>query len=319
MLISHSSTAMLLLCAFLLANLLVLMVAMVFFDRIFLWLQSSDKLRAVYTASGIVLAVFNIISFICGAILLHQFFSKPNISMYYIAFKLPLMVLVFTVEMIVVSYNTYKHRPMKCLNWIGHLFACCHILWFVHRLVTDIIISITSFIVAPAQTLGVLTLILSTVACLILFVAYVFHKGIYGYNRKTCLPLFGAIIIGITTCGLVFIFTLLFIALVDNGLKSAGIGGFILSLVPPSIIFIAGLLVEWKVSMSYSPRYHGSNAHLSSSDCKRRSGDGTSSRHKTHLLSAVSVQAGDNENTRESSISQSTNTVVVNEYTPLLN
>ena len=247
MLISPVSTSKLLMCAFILVNLLIMIVALLFFDDTFLWLQSGDKLRALYVASGVVLAIVNVVTFVCEIKLLNQFISDSTISMYYVAVKLPLMVLVFTVEIITVSYNTYKHQPMKCLRWLAHSLTCCHILWFIHRLATDVIMSIMSFILAPAQTLGILTLILSTVACAIIFVAYVVHKGISGggCNRRTSLPVLSAILIGITTCGLVFIFTLLFIALVDNGLKSTGIGGFILSLLPPSIIFIAGLCVEW--------------------------------------------------------------------------
>lgn len=318
MLISRSSTSLLLMCAFLFANLLVLMVVLMFFGDTFLWLQSSNESRTIYVASGVVLALLNHITFVFEIILINQFISKPEISVYYIAVKLPLMVIVFAIEIIVVSYNTYRHLPMNCLRWIGHSFVSCHILWFVHRLVTDTIISITSFIVAPAQTLGVFTLILSTVACLIFFVAYLFNKAIDGCNRRTCLPMLSAIIIGITTCGLVSIFTLLFIALVDNGLKSSGIGGFILSLIPPSLIFLAGIVAELNLSVKYLPHYSSrSNVSIREKCSKRsRSERKNSSRHKTHLLSAVSVQVSDDENNfKESGITVSSNTI--NETTPL--
>jgi hypothetical protein len=38
-----------------------------------------------------------------------------------------------------------------------------------------------------------------------------------------------------------------FIALVDHGLQSAGIGGFILSIVPPLTIFVIGLCVSSEI------------------------------------------------------------------------
>ena len=134
-------------------------------------------------------------------------------------------------------------------------------------------------------------------ACVILFVAYVVHKGIRGggCHRRTFLPVLSAILIGITTCGLVFIFTLLFIALVDNGLKSTGIGGFILSLLPPSIIFIAGLCVEWV----YVPKFSHHVVKFTESRRERRSShSGTqrdrraarSSERSHACLSGVSVQ-----------------------------
>ena len=317
MLIGPESTSILLMCAFILANLLIMIVALLCFDDVFLWLQSGDKLRSLYVASGIVLATVNLGTFICEIVLLNQFIAHPTISMYYVAVKLPLMVLAFTVEIVTISYNTYKHQPMKCLRWFAHSFACAHILWFVHRLVTDAIISITSFIIAPAQTLGILTLILSTVACMIIFVAYVVHKGCGGRcNRRSSLPLLSAVIIGITTCGLVFIFTLLFIAFVDNGLKSTGIGGFILSLIPPLIIFIAGLFVEWNYVPHFSyhiDKFSDNSKEKSAKDKQIRSND------RTHLcLSDVSIQIDEDENMslKESVLNRPS--VSTDENTPLL-
>lgn len=321
---SMLSTSMLLMCAFILVNLLVMIVALLFFDDTFLWLQSGDKLRALYVASGVVLAIINVVTFIWEIKLLHQFISDPTISdltisMYYVAVKLPLMVLVFTIEIITVSYNTYKHQPMRCLRWLAHSLACCHILWFIHRLATDVIMSIMSFILAPAQTLGILTLILSTVACAIIFVAYMVHKGISGggCNRRTSLPVLSAILIGITTCGLVFIFTLLFIALVDNGLKSTGIGGFILSLLPPSIIFIAGLCVEW----IYVPKFSHHVVKFSESrrESSTRRDRRARSSERSHLcLSGVSIQIDKDESVSLKDSVLNGSSLTVDENTPLL-
>ena len=65
MLIGPVSTSILLMCAFILVNLLVMIKALLFFDDTFLWLQSGDKLRAFYIASGIVLAIVNVITSFC--------------------------------------------------------------------------------------------------------------------------------------------------------------------------------------------------------------------------------------------------------------
>ena len=51
---------------------------------------------------------------------------------------------------------------------------------------------------------------------------------------------------GIILCGLLLAITLLFIILVNNGLKSAGMGGLILSLVPPLAVFTIGLIINQK-------------------------------------------------------------------------
>ena len=320
MLIGPVSTSILLMCAFILTNLLVMIVALLCFDDIFLWLQGGEKSRALYVASGAVLAIINVVTFIGEIKLLNQFISDQMISMYYVAVKLPLMVLIFTVEIVTVCYNTYKHRPMKCLRWLTHSLACCHILWFIHRLATDMIMSIMSFIFAPAQTLGILTLILSTVVCMIIFVAYVVHKGTVsgGCDRRTTLPVLSVILIGITTCGLVFIFTLLFIALVDNGLKSTGIGGFILSLLPPSIIFVASLCVEW----IYVPKFSHQVVQFAESrrersavrDRRVRSSD----RERSHVhLSGVSVEVDEESVSLKDSVLNGSS-VSLDENTPLL-
>ena len=57
---------------------------------------------------------------------------------------------------------------------------------------------------------------------------------------------------GIMVCGIFFVLTLLYIVLVDNGLKSAGMGGLILSLIPPFAIFTIGLIINQKYFKSTS-------------------------------------------------------------------
>jgi hypothetical protein len=53
--------------------------------------------------------------------------------------------------------------------------------------------------------------------------------------------------------GLIFTVTLLFIALVDNGLQSAGVGEFILSLIPPVVVFVIGLGINREFATNF---YH---------------------------------------------------------------
>ena len=51
---------------------------------------------------------------------------------------------------------------------------------------------------------------------------------------------------GFMLFGLLFIITLVFIIFVDNGLKSAGMGGLILSLIPPLAVTVIGYIIKEK-------------------------------------------------------------------------
>ena len=143
-----------------------------------------------------------------------------------------------------------------------HAFALCQIVWFVHILATYAIISIIVFAIAPAQILGTVTLLLSTIACAIIFVAHCLKKRCGSCRRETLNNISSSVctfIIGTVTIALIATVTLLFVAFVNNGLKSAGMGGFILSLIPPSIIFVISLFVNreflikfWKVGLAHT-------------------------------------------------------------------
>ena len=52
-------------------------------------------------------------------------------------------------------------------------------------------------------------------------------------------------------CITVLSVTLLFIALVDNGLKSAGMEGFILSLIPPTLVFEISLFINREIVFKF--------------------------------------------------------------------
>ena len=67
-----------------------------------------------------------------------------------------------------------------------------------------------------------------------------------GCSRKMCTHMICVTLNGLIICGLLLAITLLFMVLVDNGLKSAGMGGLILSLVPPLAVFIIGLIINQK-------------------------------------------------------------------------
>ena len=60
----------------------------------------------------------------------------------------------------------------------------------------------------------------------------------------------------------------MFIALVNNGLQSAGIGGFILSLIPPTAVFVIGLCVSREKAVKIYRNVLPSHSTTDSADAK---------------------------------------------------
>ena len=251
-----------------------------YFRKLFLWLQQQGQLtKSLYKASAIVLTCVNIILLISDIDLLATV-GYYNAIVTLIPYKAPLILIIMIIETLLICY--YTHGVNKKRYRIAHAFALCQIIWFGHRLVTDAIISIVFFVIAPAQTLGVVTLLLSVIASAIAFVAIILHKGFTGCNKKYCMFLFCASRNGIMICGLLFVITLLFIVFVDNGLRSAGMGGLILSLVPPFTVFVIGLFINQK--------YFRSTTSTASANTPTEP-------QETHQTTAV-IQSGDEAETQ---------------------
>jgi sterol desaturase/sphingolipid hydroxylase (fatty acid hydroxylase superfamily) len=103
--------------------------------------------------------------------------------------------------------------------------------------------SVIFFIIAPAQTAGIITLLLFTILCAIVFINQ-FLSIKCQRDWKTLSSLICISVTGTISVSLVVMITLLFITLVDNGLQSSGMGGFILSIIPPIIALVIGLYVN---------------------------------------------------------------------------
>ena len=212
--------------------------------------------------------------------------------------KIFLALPIFIIDITVSCFNTCKHSH-GCSEAM-HALALCQIIWFVHRLATDTVLFVIAFVVAPAQALGMVTLLLSAIIDNIDHVTGIGLRSLY-YLCRNCLchsfvssfvkkcqagctcnsyylcnkdilsTILCTFLIGTCTVCLIFTVTLLFIALVDNGLQSAGIGGFILSLIPPTAIFVIGLCVNSEFAINF---YHnvltssstGRSATLSEAD-----------------------------------------------------
>ena len=234
---------------------------LLYFRKVFLWLQRQNKLiKTSYQASAIVLTCVNIIALISDLSIVICYGRQSAdsdrellaiIVYILIVAKAPLVLLILILETSVACFNTHLLNNTRCQRFVC-AFAICQIIWFVHRVINDVIISVLFFAVAPAQTLGVVTLLLSTIVSAIAFVAILIYN-FKGCNRKTCLFMICVILNGFIIGGLLLAITLLFLVLVDNGLKSAGMGGIILSLIPPFAGLIIGLIIKQKYFKPQKP------------------------------------------------------------------
>ena len=245
---------MLVLGIFYFSNLLVLTSTLLYFCKVFLWLQEQNKqIKTLYKASATVLTCVNIIALISDLYIIiidsiqNVEYEDTDFNIpITLSIKSPLVVFILILETPVACFNTHlPNQPNSRCQRFAHAFALCQIIWFVHRLVNDAIISVIFFVLAPAQTLGIVTLLLATIASAIAFVAILIHN-FKGCNRKMCTHMICVTLNGLIICGLLLAISLLFIVFVDNGLKSAGMGGLILSLVPPLAVFTIGFIINQK-------------------------------------------------------------------------
>ena len=262
-LIQPSNTWALVLGILYISNLLVLTSTLLYFRTVFLWLQEQKKpTKTLYKASATVLTCVNIIALISdlyivlsyGLRMVNEYDPDFNVVLLVILvtmipIKVPLVLVILILETPVVCFNTKllnnANQPNTRYQRFSHAFALCQIIWFVHRLVNDAIISVIFFVLAPAQTIGMVTLLLATIASTIAFIAILIHN-FKGCNRKMCTHVTCVTLNGLLICALLLATSLLYMILVDNGLKSAGTGGLILSLVPPLAVFIIGLIINQK-------------------------------------------------------------------------
>ena len=193
-------------------------------------------LKNTYNATAFVLTLVNIGDFSVRVVML-SFDHDIRLII-----KLLLLLLIYTLEVAVFSFNVCKYHHKKL-----HAYVLLQITLFVHKLVADAIISILMFAIAPAQVIGVITLVLSIILSLIIFMAHLFTKlkGCCNCSKTICCSFVCCTLLtAIIVIALVITLTLLFITLVNNGLKSAGIGGLILSIIPPTIVFVIGLFIN---------------------------------------------------------------------------
>ena len=177
-----STVAGLIFCAYIFLNILILIFTVLNLGKVFEWIKQPqhNHLKDLYKASAIVLTFINFAAFVD---VIPIIISLDDISTCPILYLI-LVFLIFIIDISVSCFNTCKYG-CECSKAM-HALALCQIIWFVHRLATDAIISIIEFVIAPAQTLGMVTLLLSTVICAILFVSALLRKCQAGCNCKSC-------------------------------------------------------------------------------------------------------------------------------------
>ena len=136
-------------------------------------------------------------------------------------------------------------KILFCINTVPrlmHTLALCHILWFMHRLVTSSIVVICYFVFAPPQVLAIVTLFFSFIIIIIIFLTIMCSSCTFKFMSivRFCILLFLLFCI----LGVIFLFTLFYISLCNNGLQSESLGGIFLSLIPPAIFFLLGLTIK---------------------------------------------------------------------------
>ena len=199
------------------SNFLVLTSTLLYFRKVFLWLQEQKKqIKTLYKASATVLTCVNIIALISDLSIIisdskqsvkSETFKLAEITINTIVLimipaKVSQVLLILILETPVACFNTHlPNQPNTRYRRFAHAFALCQIIWFVHRLVNDAIISIIFFVLAPAQTLGIVTLLLATIASAIVFVAVLIHN-FKGCNRKMCTHMICVTLNGLIICGL---------------------------------------------------------------------------------------------------------------------
>jgi hypothetical protein len=224
----------------LLTNILLCILSLGYFHHAFNWLFKKEWVKKIYRSSAIVLLLLNGFTLIYDSLYLsvNYYYSSSVIERTGLSFKILATVFMPMLEFLWIIfkvYHCYNHQLGKCKIFF-HSVGFCQIIWFAHRLLIDIVISVIFFVIAPAQTIGIITLLLLTILS-----AIIFFDQMLSSKRNTCIYI---LIPGSISVVLVVMITLLFITLVDNGVQSSGMGGFVLSIIPPIIALIIGVYVN---------------------------------------------------------------------------
>ena len=214
-------------------------------------------LNSLYWASVIIAGVINVTCVVIEFLHLNEKNSTyyiDSFSYFYYCFRLPLMVFIFLVELVAVFKVVKRFRISLCVCGccsrplvmrLVHTLAICHLLWFLHRVGSGLIVAAFSIALAPGQTIAALSLMYLVIMVSIVYVACCIYS--LQNRRKKCKMVCKLFLLTFTylcMVGLAICFTLVYISLSENGLTSSTIGSILLSLIPPMAIFFIGLAIK---------------------------------------------------------------------------
>ena len=227
----------------LLTNTLLFILSLRYFHHAFNWLLKKERVKnSFFLSSIVVLGIINV-SIVCwNTTSIHM--ASYTFSSEKVRAALVFNLLTAVMPMLEFVWITFKmcqyHNPQ--LSYYS-MIAIFPIVLFAHRLLIDFIISVILFIIAPAQTIGIITLLLFTIFSAIIFLAQLYSIKCH-CNWTTVSSLIFILVIGTISVVLVMMITLLYITFVENGLQSSGMGGFILSLIPTITGVIIGVYIN---------------------------------------------------------------------------
>lgn len=226
------------------------------------FLRESVKTLSLYWATALVFMVANI-----GCLFADMYAFQTALSDgldYVVYTKISVVLFVLITEPFIVYYTTRNfstilnvpRRVVKTLcccfshvygSRFAHTIAVSNILWFTHRLATGFILVLFNIVVSPAETFTTMTLIFSVIAVVIFVTTYVVHTC--STRRKkvhlgTICTVLCASTVGVITLAVIVSFALVYLILLDKGLRTTGVGGFLLSLFPPFLFFVIGLFIQ---------------------------------------------------------------------------
>lgn len=212
------------------------------------WLKAQNKqTKLVYAISAGIIILFNCASFIIRM----KFISDIE---YFIRLILPIMIIIVVTDVPIVLFYTCKNLPdCKVYYRLLLFFACCHTIWFIHRLVGDFIIAMLIFITSPSQTIAAVTIYLSLLSATFITIRSIVGScNEYGtftlqFSKEHCeriSSLLFALFTAITVMVLVTAVTFLYVILVNYGLSTVGIGGRLFSFAPPLVALLVGIYIK---------------------------------------------------------------------------
>ncbi len=228
-------------------------------------LKESGRMLSLYWATALVFTAANTACFIAD-IFAFQFTLRDGRYHKILYTKLFLIGFVLVTEPFIVYYTT-RHfsvilnvpdnivQALCCCfsnvygSRFAHTLAVLNILWFVHRVVTALINVLFHIVVSPAETFTTITLIFSVIIIAIFLTTYILltcNTPRRKVKARMCCRVCCASLTGAMAIAVVISFSLVYLAFLGNGLHTAGVGGFLLSLFPPFLFFTIGLIVQRK-------------------------------------------------------------------------